>query len=222
MNTLPATKDELRQALGRISAASPAKASTGLDFLKLDKGDGSWLYGRDANTVETASRWAINPYSFTYGLICWGDGEVLEEKMVSAKYDAVLASDMPEITEIDRNTGKPYKYKEQHAFELTCVAGPDKGATCLYKATSYGGLKALGEMSDKMKAQNEISDEVVPIIQLDSSWYKHDKFGRIFNPIFDIISWTDMDATEAPDEPEQVEEEKPASRRQARVRPARA
>jgi hypothetical protein len=47
------------------------------------EGDGTWMYGQKRIVVEADSHWAVNPLSFRYGYICFGDGnKVLGERLV--------------------------------------------------------------------------------------------------------------------------------------------
>jgi hypothetical protein len=59
-------------------------------ILKMDK-TGHWVFGADQTEVDDDATWAVNPFSFVHGFICWGDGEVLAEKMVS------VAQPLPEL-----------------------------------------------------------------------------------------------------------------------------
>jgi hypothetical protein len=65
-----------------LRAIQPDTAAGGTVILKMYK-TGHWVFGADQTEVEDDSTWAVNPFSFVHGVIAWGDGEVLGEKMVS-------------------------------------------------------------------------------------------------------------------------------------------
>ena len=55
------------------------------------------------------------------------------------------------------------------------------------------GIKTL---IDAIGAQiGKGSDAIVPIVKLSSTSYKHDKYGKIINPVWDIAEWRTMDDT---------------------------
>jgi hypothetical protein len=58
-------------------------------------GNGTWMYSQKRTGVEEGSRWGVNPLSFRYGYICFGDGnKVLGERLVS------VSQPMPDVTEL--------------------------------------------------------------------------------------------------------------------------
>jgi len=183
------------------TVAAPA-AAAGSVILKMDK-TGHWVYGADQTEVEPDSKWAINPFSFVHGVIAWGDGVVLGEKMVP------LTDPLPEMDDAPPNATRGWE--RQVGFSLKCLTGEDKGLEARYSATSVGGKKgfeAIASAFANQVAQDE--SKPVPVVLLKKEHYQHKSYGRIYTPVFEIVEFMSMDG---PVE----EEEAPAPTRRRRA-----
>jgi hypothetical protein len=81
-------------------------------------------------------------------------------------------------------------------FEAKCILGEDEGVEVLYKVNSIGGLRAFDGLIASVRQQLDDNAEYpVPVLQLSASPYDHQKYGQIFNPIFELVGWLDMDNT---------------------------
>ena len=186
------------------SVASDVGAG-GTVILKMEKA-GVWVFGADQTEVEADSQWAVNPFSFVHGFIAWGDGEVLGEKMVP------VSQPLPEVPAAP--AGAKRGWETQIGMSLKCVSGEDKGLEVRYTTTSVGGKKAVQQLAVALAAQVE-SDQTnpVPIVTLKKDHYTHKQYGKIYTPVFTVVSWTGMEG-----EPEPVKleaPEAPARRRRA-------
>ena len=186
------------------SVASDVGAG-GTVILKMEKA-GVWVFGADQPEVEADSQWAVNPFSFVHGFIAWGDGEVLGEKMVP------VSQPLPEVPAAPAGAKKGWE--TQIGMSLKCVSGEDKGLEVRYTTTSVGGKKAVQQLAVALAAQVE-SDQTnpVPIVTLKKDHYTHKQYGKIYTPVFTVVSWTGMEG-----EPEPVKleaPEAPARRRRA-------
>lgn len=186
------------------SVASDVGAG-GTVILKMEKA-GVWVFGADQTEVEADSQWAVNPFSFVHGFIAWGDGEVLGEKMVP------VSQPLPEVPAAPAGAKKGWE--TQIGMSLKCVSGEDKGLEVRYTTTSVGGKKAVQQLAVALAAQVE-SDQTnpVPIVTLKKDHYTHKQYGKIYTPVFTVVSWTGMEG-----EPEPVKleaPEAPARRRRA-------
>ena len=183
------------------TVAAPA-ASAGSVILKMDK-TGHWVYGADQTEVEPDSKWAINPFSFVHGVIAWGDGVVLGEKMVA------LTDPLPEMDEAPPNAARGWE--RQVGFSLKCLTGEDKGLEARYSATSVGGKKGFEAIASAFANQvSQDESKPVPVVLLKKEHYQHKSYGRIYTPVFEIIEFVSMDG---PVE----EEEAPAPTRRRRA-----
>ena len=184
------------------TVAAPA-ASAGSVILKMDK-TGHWVYGADQTEVEPDSKWAINPFSFVHGVIAWGDGVVLGEKMVA------LTDPLPEMDDAPPNAARGWE--RQVGFSLKCLTGEDKGLEARYSATSVGGKKSFEAIASAFANQvSQDESKPVPVVLLKKEHYQHKSYGRIYTPVFEIVEFVSMDG------PSEVEEEAPAPTRRRRA-----
>jgi len=158
---------------------------TGMAILKMDK-TGHWVFGADQTEVEDDSTWAVNPFSFVHGYIAWGEGDVLGEKMVPVA-DPLPEMDVPP-------PGAKRGWELQVGMSLKCLAGDDKGLEVTYNVTSVGGKRAVQKLALDIAAQVE-KDQTKPVavVRLKKEHYTHKSYGRIYTPIFEIVSWIGLD-----------------------------
>lgn len=220
-----ATTQNFAKNLAKAKAAAQT-ASNSMQYLKFTKA-GEWTYGAEEVEVEEGSVWAINPHSIHMGFIAWSDNKVAGEEMRPFTDDAIVASQLPDV-------GAPWD--TQLAFQLACMSGEDKGTQVLFKTTSKGGLKCMNEYINELMeriTKNPSEEDIVAVVELDASFYKHKKYGKIYTPHFKVDSWVSMEEddfsdtpaadTEAEEEPEEeqvedaeVVEEKEAPRKRRR------
>lgn len=168
-------------------------------ILKMDKG-GHWVFGADQTEVEDDSTWAVNPFSFIHGFIAWGDGEVLDEKMVS------VSEPLPELSAAPPNAKKGWE--KQVGLSLKCMSGAEKDMEARYTSTSVGGKRFVNELAVAIAAQVEADQsKPVPVVRLKKDSYQHKSYGKIYTPVFEIVEWISMDG------PATAEAAEPARRR---------
>lgn len=172
-----------------LDVGSMNSGLSGVPFLKMDKNTGVWTHGQEQIEVEEGSLWAINPTTVKKGFISWGDARnVLGEEMVPA------GQAMPDQNAL-KNTG--FKWDPQLQLDMTCVSGADEGLTVRYKSTALGGKRAVsliaGLIGKRAAAENA---HIVPVVQLTQESYDHRSYGVIYNPIWDINYWMDMEGNE--------------------------
>jgi len=154
-------------------------------ILKMDK-TGHWVFGADQTEVDDDATWAINPFSFIHGFIAWGEGEVLGEKMVS------VAEPLPEMEAAPPNAKRGWE--PQVGMSLKCVEGADKDMEARYTVTSVGGKRAVQSLAVAIAEQVEKDPtKPVPVVRLKKDHYMHKSYGRIYTPVFEIVSWVSMD-----------------------------
>lgn len=158
---------------------------TGMAILKMDK-TGHWVFGADQTEIEEDSTWAVNPFSFVHGHIAWGEGDVLSEKMVP------VAEPLPEMDVPP--PGAKRGWELQVGMSLKCLAGDDKGLEVTYNVTSVGGKRAVQKLALDIAAQVEKDQsKPVAVVRLKKEHYTHKSYGRIYTPIFEIVSWIGLD-----------------------------
>lgn len=193
---LPANPEDLEAGLQNLQQ-SVQGGTGGTPFLRLLK-SGVWVYGAENIEVEEGSEWAINPYSLNHGFACWGDGELLDERMVPFTQSPPNKAELPDMG---------YEWNQQVAMMLACVSGEDTGVQVLLKGTSLGLRNATKDLINALIAQLQHDKvHIVPIVELESDSYQHKKHGQIFYPVIEISRWASMDAEDAP-APEESEAE---------------
>ena len=161
----------------------------GVLILKMDK-TGHWVFGADQTEVQEGSQWAVNPFSFVHGFIAWGDGIVLAEKMTSVN------NPKPELDAAP--AGATRGWESQIGMSLKCLTGDDAGMEVRYSATSIGGRRGVTDLATALATQVEKDqNKPVPVVTLEKEHYQHKSYGRIFTPVFAVVSWMAMDSAEA-------------------------
>jgi hypothetical protein len=179
---LPADLNALRKGMEQVAAsASGAGAFDGRQLLKLDKGDGSWLYGAEGIEVEEGALIAVDPTSFQHGYILWEQSKVVAERMAS------VADPRPQ------GAGS-----EQLAFNAVIATGADKGVELIFKTTAHGGKEAVRNLIRQIVERMAQTDTIVPLVELKNESYRHKEYGRIWKPIFAVAQWAALTGTVAP------------------------
>lgn len=195
------SRDDLAKSLSNAAMSMPSVGSD-MQFLKMDKGNGEWLYGQEETVISPDSLWAVNPHSIHHGWVAWDTatgGPPLQEHMVPAALPLPPLTSLPAVPQ-------HAPYKQQRSVQLVCIADPtakgadsDVGVSCEYKQSSFGAMKLFKALTDAILGQlNKGSDAIVPVVKLTNESYKHEKWGRVTNPVFEIVEWRTMTDTSAP------------------------
>jgi hypothetical protein len=163
------------------SRASTVISAGGKPSLRLLK-DGDWVFGQGNEEVQSGSRWAVNVATIEHGYVCWIDGSLRGESMISVFQ---RKPERPPMIE-----GTPYK--EQRSFDMKCIDGDDAGTEVLYKTSSISGMAATDKLFAALQARaTEDQTYIFPVVQLDVDHYPHKKHGKIYTPILNIVGWVD-------------------------------
>lgn len=175
------------------SGIAESRANTviagGKPILRLLK-DAHWVFGQKDDAVQENSIWAINPLSIAHGWVAWTNHEGnTKNTMVGEVMEPVHAPKPPRPAPTD---GWPYS--EQRMFELRCMDGDDEGTEVVYKVASIGGMRAVDDLLSAL--QGQLNDNPLfpcPVVELLSDSYQHQKYGKIYVPIFSIVDWASME-----------------------------
>ena len=166
-----ATPEDLDAKLARGRQNLPNASIGGDPILRIDQNDGLFVYGQENINVEDGSLWAVNPFGFKVGWVCWADprkngrkNEKLGEKMAPA--DTPI--DEPNLP--DAWAEKGGRWVEQVAVELVCVEGEDEGTKVLFQNSSNGALKAYNAVYEAVQGRPS-REHCFPIVELVVSSY---------------------------------------------------
>jgi hypothetical protein len=180
-SVVPFDRNKLAAALKQTSREAAPAAS----FLRMDK-TGSWAFGVEADEVPADAEFAVNPEGFAHGYVAWGEGEKLGE-VIGPVTDAI-----PETGPVP---GGARGWEFQLGMSLkgapnSVMAGLD----LTYRASSVGGKRAIAALSKQIAERlEEGEDALVPVITLGSDSYKHKQYGKIYNPVFEIVRWVKVE-----------------------------
>jgi hypothetical protein len=178
----------LGATLNKVDTSSIAGRS-GLPMLQFTReGDGRWSWGQRRTVVENESRWAVNPTTFRWGYICFGDGnKVLGERLVS------VAQPKPDIAELP---DKGFAWSEQWGVNMKCLDGADADTEVVYKPTTVGGVQAVAGLIETVRDRlngGSHGGKVAPIVHLEKGSYAHSQYGRVWTPLLTIVDWMPLD-----------------------------
>ena len=221
------SREDLAKSLNNVATAAP-RVGGEYQFLKMEKGTGDWVYGQEETVTKDGSLWAVNPNSLEYGYIAWPPEESKsrepEGEVMVPISRPLPATDSLRTRNPDGATTGRNGWQYQQSVVLVCINGENEGTVCQYKQSSAGSQKMFKTLIDAIGVQvSKGSDAIVPIVKLSSTSYKHDKYGKIINPVWDIVEWRTMDDTspvDEPDEPEQAAAKEPERAPRRRAAPA--
>jgi hypothetical protein len=200
----------LQTALANVNTAAII-GRTGLPMLLFKReGSGTWGFGQKRTIPEEGSRWAVNPMTFKYGYICFGDNnKVLDERLVSVSQLKPLITELPDMG---------FKWQEEWSVNMKCVSGADAGVEVVFKATTNGGVKAIVTMVDQIRDRlnsGQHDGKIAPIVLLEKDSYPHSQYGKVWIPVLNTIDWMPLDGPAPTPAPEPPPVEQPRRRRVA-------
>ena len=184
-SNLPANPADLIKGLTNVKDAV-SHVQDGMPILKMNGKNGIWTYGMEKIAVEPGQLWAIDPYSFQHGYICWENMEPIGEIM------RAMAEPLPAKDELP-DYGKEWDL--QNTVIMKCMSGEETGMVCINKGSSLGHAKMIRELTSQIITQAESgTDALYPIVDLGYDSYVNRKQGaEIFNPVMDIVDWKTYD-----------------------------
>jgi len=187
---LPSVISSLIDNLETAAAATPADTSGDFLFLKMTKA-GEWVYGAEDTDAGADSAFVIDPNSYAQGYVAWLDGKLVDERMAVAGTGAIVMADLPDLP-------AGVKWDAQVAFALKGIEGAEDGMQLLYKVSSRGGKAVVAELLGKILDRAKAGEAAVcPVVLLDTSSYKHKKYGKIYTPVLTVDEWVDLPDPEA-------------------------
>lgn len=198
----------LRNNLQGVRARMPTRVSS--PYLRILK-DGGWVFGQEDHPLKTGTEAVINTLSIQHGYSCWSNNDK-DPKAKNENLGEILvpvAQNRPERHELE-NLGFPWN--DLYAFDVKVLDGTYKGQEVMHKATSKGGVGAVQGIIDAILARlDEGSDYICPVVTLGSDSYRHKSYGKTYFPVFEIVSWMNIEGQEDPAyQPDDGDEPAPA------------
>jgi len=174
-DNLPADANAYDQALAAFAAAAN---QSGRVFLKMGK-DGKWVYGAENIAVTRDDLWAVNPRAIRFGVIGWCNGALVGEEMHLLGQGTVDKSKLEPIISNKPDDG----WKDQFSIEMQSIANPNLQVT--WASGTRGGISAMRLLvAELVKHSGQF-----PVVRCDTSSYSHDKYGKIYTPVLEVVRW---------------------------------
>jgi len=178
----------LQTALANVNTAVIIGRS-GLPMMLFKReGSGTWGYGQKRIAPEPGSKWAVNPLTFKYGYICFGDNnKALGEHLVPINQPKPVITELPDMG---------FPWQEEWAVNMKCLGSADAGVEVVFKATTDGGIKAIVMMIDLVRDRinsDQHGGKIVPIVLLEKGSYQHSQFGKVWFPVLNTVGWVSLD-----------------------------
>jgi len=171
------------RAANAFAAAGSELTGSALPILKLSK-SGAWVFGAE-NTPLTETRLAADVQGAQRGFICFVDGEVVEDVMEPVALGKAITPD-------DLADHGPYAdgdgWVTSASIQLRSI---ETGEEYMFKPTSHGGRAAIGALLTKYGYRLSAKKGGIPIVECDVTSYEHKRYGTVFKPVFNIVSWQD-------------------------------
>lgn len=191
--TKPAATALSADLLGKLTKGiAESRATTviagGKPLMRMLK-DGGWVFGQRDDAMQEGSSWALNPLSIQHGWCAWTNHEGSTKNSLVGEVMAAVYEPKP----LKPGPVEGWPFAEQRLFDLKCLDGDDEGTETVYKTSSIGGMRAVDELLGMLQAHlAEDPMHPCPVIQLLSDSYQHQKYGKIYIPVFEIVGWATM------------------------------
>jgi hypothetical protein len=180
--TIAGFSGTLGDALGASKIGPPQIG--GVDYLKIDFETGNWLCGQEGDDVS-GDLVIINTNSIQHGWITWS-GQRPHKMFVSFVQElpmapAPIGQDMPDEA------------------RSMCGSFADDGGPFQFDTSSYGGRKGVDVLLAEIKAHAATgSQHLYPKCKLSNESYANKQRGGklVFNPVFEVVAWCDVDGNE--------------------------
>jgi hypothetical protein len=189
-NTAPVitSTDDYYAALA-AEAQSYRGGGGGAAFLKFNGNDGYYSYGADDVDLEVGTQVAVDPKTLKRGWICWKDGSVQEEIMLSLEEGLPPAKHLlPDHGPYGKDDG----WSEQKTIEFVGIDG--ETPKLLFQANNASKRNALEAFMKDFGRQFRNNPGMVPVIELGENEFeaKPKDGGRKVKkhaPKFKIVGW---------------------------------
>ena len=190
--TLPSTNTETSYLAYANSVASSRIVGKLLKFTKF----GEFLAGDEGEEVPMGTELIVHGEEMYVGWQKWEDSRPVDHIMgrlcdgFEPPKRAELGDLDQSLWEVDDNE-KARDPWQNSAY--TIMYDPKAGQIYTFATSSKGGHKANGTIAKAYGQRARMAPEMFPVIRLNWTEYDHSnpRYGKIRNPVFDVIGWTD-------------------------------
>lgn len=157
------------------------------DLLKFSKGE--WLAGQKDEEIDDGTKLVAVMDELMVGWVKWVDQRPTEHLMgrVVDRFKPARRSELDEPT---------LAGTQDDPWQLTnylILTTPKGERVFTYAPSSKGGLSAIGELAEQYGKMMRQKPDQFPVIEIGSTSYKHEKYGRVHKPVLKVVGWTKKD-----------------------------
>lgn len=164
-------------------------------LIKFNKGD--WITGDDEDVAETDLNGLVaNMDQLMVGWIKWQDNRPVEQIMgpVAEGYQAPRRSELGDTEQAEWETDNegrprdPWQFSNYIVLKRPGAEASDENLFT-FATSSKGGLSAIGQLCKDYGKEMRVRPDEYPVVRFGSDSYRHETYGRIYKPIFEITGW---------------------------------
>lgn len=157
-------------------------------FLRFNGKSGQWSMGQEEVPVD-GEEVIINSPSMMHGYQRWG--EVPPAKAFTSVAQPLPAAPEP-IDGVDQD-GRECTFTARDARQVGGKFVEEDLGQFIFNTDSMGGVERMDELFDAIITKSQDGTPYCfPLVTLESDFYKRST-GKVYKPIFKIVSWCDMD-----------------------------
>ena len=155
---------------------------------------GEWVSGKDEDEIERDQRFVAVMDQLMVGWQKWSEGKPAEQEagLIAECYRPPSRKDLGDNdeTEWERDErGDPRDpWQKTNWLILKEEAGD---ALFTWSPSSKGGLSAIGQLCERYGKMIRQKPGQFPVVELQASSYRHERFGKLFVPVLKVVGWTD-------------------------------
>ena len=172
------------------AAYAQGAASGSVAFLKFVRG--VYHFGADDEEMAIRTRLVPNMAELTCGFIKWADGKPEEHVMIRVAdgEPPPKREDMGDTDETKWERGPNGELLDPwNATHTLPFRDPGTGAAYTCTTSSRGGIGALGKLASQWQWQSRKRPGKLPVVELNTSSYRHKTYGDVHVPSFPIVDW---------------------------------
>jgi len=160
------------------------------DILKFSKGD--WSAGQNDDEIDEGTQFVAVMDELLIGWVKWEGGRPSEHRMgkLAEGFRPAKRADLGDTDEGDwetDNIGKPRDPWQLTNYLILKEVEGDRLFT--FAPSSRGGLSAIGQLCDVYGRMLRQKPDQFPVIEIGTSSYKHDSYGKVKVPVLKVVGW---------------------------------